>query len=93
MLAANRAGINNYSFTDPNILVLLDVPIVYYRLRQVDLDGNFAYSGIVLLSIENAKLTFRLYPNPVSTQINLTITSNQPQKLQWRITDNIGQPY
>ena len=90
ILAANRAGINNYSFTDPDI-VSLGVSMVYYRLRQVDLDGNFAYSGIVALSIENKKLTFRLYPNPVSTQINLSITSNQPQKLQWRITDNIGR--
>ena len=90
ILAANRAGINHYSFTDPDI-ESLGVSIVYYRLRQVDLDGNFAYSGIVALSIENRKLTFRLYPNPVSTQINLTITSNQPQKLQWRLTDNIGR--
>ena len=46
MLAANSAGINNYSFTDPDI-VSLGVSIVYYRLKQVDLDGKFVYSGIV----------------------------------------------
>ena len=78
IVAANMTGINHYSFTDPDI-TSLGVSIVYYRLRQVDLDGNFDYSDIVALSIENKKLTISLYPNPVSTQINLTIKSNQPK--------------
>jgi len=90
ILAANRAGINHYNFTDPGI-TSLGVSMVYYRLRQVDLDGKFVYSGIVALSIENRPLTIRLYPNPVNNQINLTITSYQSQKLQWRFTDNIGR--
>ena len=89
-LAANRDGINNYSFTDPGIMSL-GVSVVYYRLKQVDLDGKFVYSGIVPLSIENKKLTVRLYPNPANSQINLNITSHQPQKLQWRLTDNAGR--
>ena len=90
ILAANTADINHYSFTDPGI-TSLGVAVVYYRLRQVDLDGNYDYSDIVALSIENKKLTIRLYPNPVINQINLTIISYQPQKLQWRFTDNIGR--
>ena len=90
LLAANRPGINQYSFTDPDI-VALAVPVVYYRLRQVDLDGNYKYSGIVPISVENKKLAVQLYPNPVSNQINVTITSYQSQKLQWRLIDNAGR--
>jgi len=90
MLAANRPGINQYSFADPDI-VSLGVSIVYYRLRLVDLDGNYKYSGIVPISVENKKLTVQLYPNPVSNQINLKITSYESQKIQWRLTDNAGR--
>ena len=90
IVAANRSGINHYRFTDPDI-TSLGVSTVYYRLRQVDLDGNFDYSGIVALSIENKRLTIGLYPNPVNTQINLTIKSDQAQMIQWRLTDNIGR--
>lgn len=91
VLASNTNGIHNYTLTDPNINSL-GMTVVYYRLRQVDIDGKFKYSGIVTLFIENKNITaIRLYPNPVSSHLNLTITSYQAQKLQWRFTDNVGR--
>lgn len=89
-LASNTVGIHHYSFTDPNI-VSLGVSVVYYRLKQINLDGKFKYANIVSLSIENKKMTVSLYPNPVSNHINLTIISPQSQKLQWRIMDKVGR--
>ena len=90
ILAANGAGINQYNFTDANI-VSLGVSIVYYRLRLVDLDGIYKYSGIVPIPVDDKKLTVQLYPNPVSNQINLKIRSCESQKIQWRLTDNAGR--
>jgi trimeric autotransporter adhesin len=91
ILASNTTGIHGYTLTDPNV-TLLGVAVVYYRLRQIDLDGKFKYSGIVALSIENKNITsIRLHSNPVKDRINLTITSYQPEKLQWRFTDEIGR--
>jgi len=91
ILSANTSGIHNYTLTDPNISSL-GVTEVYYRLKQVDIDGKFKYSGIVTLFIENKNITsIRLYPNPVKNHINLTITSYQAEKLQWRFTDNTGR--
>ncbi|MEP7374414.1 MAG: ELWxxDGT repeat protein [Chitinophagaceae bacterium] len=91
LLPSNTAGIHGYTLTDPN-LTSLGVPVVYYRLRQVDMDGKFKYSAIVTLSIENKNITsIRLYSNPVKSHINLSITSYQAVKLQWRVTDNIGR--
>jgi ELWxxDGT repeat protein len=91
ILASNTTGIHSYTLTDPNV-TSLGLAMVYYRLRQVDMDGKFTYSGIVALSIENKNITsIRLYPNPVKSHINLTITSYQPEKLQWRFTDNTGR--
>lgn len=90
ILAANTSGIHHYTSTDPNI-ASLGVTVVYYRLKQIDIDGKFRYSNIVALPIQNNKMTIRLYPNPVNSHINLAITSSQPQKLQWRFTDKIGR--
>lgn len=90
ILAANTAGIHQYKLTDPDI-TSCGVAIVYYRLKLIDLDGKFMYSNIVALAIENRNLTVRLLSNPVNSQINLSITSYQSQKLQWRMIDKAGR--
>ena len=41
----------------------------YYRLRQTDLDGTFAYSGVITVTYEGAGLS--VYPNPVRDVLNV----------------------
>lgn len=43
--------------------------INYYRLKMVDLDQTFSYSKIRSVSLEDSKV--RIYPNPVTTQLNI----------------------
>jgi hypothetical protein len=40
--------------------------INYYRLRQIDFDGEFDYSGIVSIEFENENIQFKIYPNPAT---------------------------
>jgi hypothetical protein len=47
--------------------------INYYRLKMVDLDGSFAYSGIRNLSFDSMVKT-KLYPNPVSSVLTIEAT-------------------
>ena len=70
--AANTAGVHQYGFTDNNISTL-GVSIVYYRLKQVDIDGKFVYSKIIALSLENKNIVL-LYPNPAINEVNLAVT-------------------
>jgi hypothetical protein len=63
----------NYTFTD-------DAPLAgvnYYRLKQVDFDGQFEYSNIVnIQTIESSKhQNINIYPNPVTDE--LTIENGQ----------------
>ena len=88
--AANFAGIHQYNFTDP-VITSLGSSFIYYRLKQTDLDGKYTYSNVVTLPIDSRKITVRFFPNPVTNKINLTITSYQQQKLQWRLLDNTGR--
>ena len=43
----------------------------YFRLRQVDHDGQFAYSSIQSLVIAGGRPTFSLAPNPVKDLLNI----------------------
>ncbi len=58
------SGEQEYRYTDPGITTL-GVAVIYYRLKQVDIDGKFSYSEIRMLNLglNNSRIT--VYPNPV----------------------------
>jgi hypothetical protein len=44
----------------------------YYRLKQIDYDGQFEYSDIIVIQVErNGILGIEAYPNPASRNVNL----------------------
>jgi hypothetical protein len=64
-----------YSFTDS-----LPLPgATYYRLRMVDNDGRFSYSPVILLKKELAS-GLKLYPNPATGVVVLTLQSASAEK-------------
>ncbi len=63
--------VTNYSF--------LDIPTTdlnYYRLKQVDFDGQFDYSNIVTLGKEQDTKPFQMYPNPVKHTLTIEYTNS-----------------
>jgi pectate lyase len=58
--AKNISGQNQYSFTDYSP----SNGLAYYRLKQLDQNGQFTFSEIVFIDIKN-KQTLNVYPNPV----------------------------
>jgi len=71
----NSNKIANYAFVDENIFVNASSKDIYYRLKQIDFDGNLCYSNSVLVSNENNNEfeLLSIYPNPFNQ--NLTIQS------------------
>jgi hypothetical protein len=57
-----------YAFRDA--LLPTGVPTLYYRLRQVDLDGSTHYSPVRLVSVATSSLS--LFPNPTHASATLT---------------------
>jgi hypothetical protein len=55
----------NYTFEDqPNFDQEL-----FYRLKQVDLDGHYSYSPIVLIHTFNNETLPNVYPNPFTNRL------------------------
>ena len=65
--ASNTSRINNYNFTDMNLLTGLN----YYRLKVVDKDGSVSYSRIAVINTR-LKGMLVVYPNPVKDQLQVT---------------------
>jgi 1,4-alpha-glucan branching enzyme len=85
----NADGRKNYSYTDDDVE---NSPVNYYRLKSVDMDGNFNYSGIVKIKTKNATLwSAEVSPNPVSEKIYLKIESPAQDKATVIITDLSGR--
>ncbi len=62
--AINRYGLNDYLFTDGSP----GFQHIYYRLKQIDIDGSFAFSGILKIQIPERPV-FSIYPNPVADEL------------------------
>ncbi|MCX6295990.1 MAG: hypothetical protein NTX97_07980, partial [Bacteroidetes bacterium] len=82
--AGNSTSIKNYEYYDANPLDGLN----YYRLKQVDFNGDFFYSNIISIDKSIIENTFiQVFPNPSSDIVNI-ITSNNITSLF--IYDMIG---
>jgi hypothetical protein len=72
--AGNSNTLKNYTFNDN----ISGTGYVYYRLRQVDVDGKTSLSDIVRLKLGNSKeASFDLYPNPFVGNLNASFTAGK----------------
>lgn len=56
---------SNYTYTDAGVAAKA-TGTIYYRLRQVDLDGTATYSPVRTVSFEKGAAALKLYPNPTT---------------------------
>lgn len=78
----------HYGFTD-------DEPeggMNYYRLKQLDADGNFTFSPIINVNYGGSDNDLLLYPNPVSDHISVQSNKiSNATSLAVHIYDNFGR--
>lgn len=75
--------INNYDFLDEKI----KSGVSYYRLKQVDWDGEIEYSEVVAITRRKVVDDLSVYPNPASNVLNLEGISQG----QYSIVNTLGQ--
>lgn len=65
----------------------------YYRLKQVDYDGSFDYSRIIMINYQPevvADQSFSVQPNPTAGPVTASISSDIDQHVNMRILDIRG---
>ncbi|WP_421877736.1 T9SS type A sorting domain-containing protein [Marinoscillum sp.] len=62
-----KDAINSYSFSHNKAIKGYN----YYRVKEVDFDGYFEYSKMVYVVKEQDGISWTVYPNPATDQINL----------------------
>ncbi|MEO6315096.1 MAG: T9SS type A sorting domain-containing protein [Chitinophagaceae bacterium] len=76
-----------YSFDDSNA----PLGVSYYRLSQVDKDGQASLSKVVSINNKKAGIFIEKYPNPVHDNLTVTIQGTENGPLQVTIADMQGK--
>ena len=91
--AGNSAAIIDYFDIDRQPLSGLS----YYRLKQVDFDGAFTYSGIVpVMMTDGSSTSVDIFPNPVSHetgQVNLLLSGFEGEEVLVVLRDIAGREF
>lgn len=80
--------LNEYSAVDPKPFLR---EINYYRLKQVDKDGNFEYSDVVAVVVDDPDALFTVSPNPAFEKADIHFYSFENEDVVLNINDHRGQ--
>ena len=83
----NSSGASVYAATDARPLAGTS----YYRLRQVDLDGYFAFSPVVAVRSSSGFQPADLYPNPVADRLTVDLSGAPAETCELRVLGLTGQ--
>ncbi len=84
--AGNSTVEKTYSFTDEHPFSGIN----YYRLKQVDYDGNFTYSKIISITTGDKRQTITIYPVPSDKELNCEFYSDENAMVNIAVTDVLG---
>lgn len=86
----NGSG-KSYQFKD-NSAQLKGRSMVYYRLKQVDIDGKATYSKVLAVRLQaKSDVAMQVSPNPFTEDVTIRFTATENGTAQMRITNLAGQ--
>ncbi len=83
----NSSTTVEYNFVDGNSLN----GVSYYRLKQVDKDGQYVYSNTVVIRSGGASNRVLISPNPARGNTVISLSLGKAEVLSVRLIDNMGR--
>lgn len=74
--------VNRYRFMDQG--ALLQSPVCFYRLKQIDDDGRFEYSTVVVVK-SRSTAAVSVFPNPAADYLNIRINEAVRDGITYRL--------
>jgi uncharacterized repeat protein (TIGR01451 family) len=88
--AGTSQSVRSYQFIDKEV-VGAGFANVYYRLKQVDLDGAFSYSDVVELQVPEAPaMEAKVYPNPATDMVIIELRHHTGEYIHFDLFDARG---
>jgi len=89
--AVNSNTLTNYMFPDQNAQSL-NQPVIFYRLKQVDMDGKFSYSNIVKVEFNSKdERVVAAIPNPFTDKLSVSFNTAEVEPVTIKIINMNGQ--
>ncbi|MDQ6902305.1 MAG: T9SS type A sorting domain-containing protein [Bacteroidota bacterium] len=85
--AGNSATVKNYNAFDASP----SNGVNYYRIKQIDRDGNFKYSRTVMVKLNIDKIGVSVLANPFHSTLLIDFSSPSNQQVSARIIDITGK--
>ena len=82
------AMMGTYQFTHLNIIATGNL---YYRIKEIDIDGAYIYSRTILLHTKTSGAGFVIYPNPANNFIQVSAPYSSNEKITMELFDAIGK--
>lgn len=76
-----------YSFEDASPAEGLN----YYRLKMVDIDGQYSYSGVLIIRTNGSGIQITATPNPFTDHVAITIQSTSNETANLRVFNSEGR--
>lgn len=76
-----------YRFVDNNPLPELN----YFRLKQVDFDGHFEFSSVLVIKNTEADFQMEVFPNPTVKEFTLHINNPLEERIDIVVSDKLGR--
>jgi hypothetical protein len=87
----NGSVTNTYNLTDNNLSSVQNSGVIYYRIKQIDKNGNFVYTDIRSVRISAKGVVIGVYPNPVKEAANLSLDLTEDALITVNVTDATGK--
>lgn len=90
-VAGNGTTSSLHSYTVTDNIFSAASPVVYYRLKQIDLDKKASYSKVIAVKLKSLSREINISPNPFSSYLNINMDWSRSEIITVKVINTQGK--